>query len=105
MKASPKRFLQFSALASQYPLCASKTNFPSFIRLSSFAAPAPRLAPHRQPPAKANSAGVLREPGGPADVAAGVDQQRLVAVHRLQPFERGRAHRDRGGGVGIRQAE
>src|SRR5260370_14183731 len=31
MKASPKRFLQFSLLASQKPVCASKTNDPFFI--------------------------------------------------------------------------
>src|SRR6266545_156658 len=33
MKASPKRFLQFSWLASHTPVCASKTNLPSFISL------------------------------------------------------------------------
>src|SRR6266545_3660540 len=33
MKASPKRFLQFSWLASHTPVCASKTNLPSFIKL------------------------------------------------------------------------
>src|ERR1700738_4904062 len=31
MKASPKRFLQFSLLASQNPVCASSTNDPFFI--------------------------------------------------------------------------
>src|SRR5712671_7996695 len=31
MKASPKRFLQFSLLASQKPVCASKTKDPFFI--------------------------------------------------------------------------
>src|ERR687883_2091880 len=33
MKASPKRFLVFSGLASHTPLCASKTNVPFFILL------------------------------------------------------------------------
>src|SRR5689334_11946853 len=34
MKASPKRFLQFSLLASQNPVCASNTNDPFFIARS-----------------------------------------------------------------------